>query len=158
VAVPVLPEQAAIRAAESGELLRRIAERAASLQARVGCLAVTSGGVDDIGALPAEGPCQPVNTAPAGPGSTSPDDPDRRPGGQPATSAPPSGTGSQPSEQPPSNQPAPSAPGATDSPPESAEPAGASEASRPLLPPVPQPPITPPTLPPLPSLPGLSFG
>jgi Domain of unknown function (DUF5667) len=149
MAVPALPEQAAIRAAESGELLRRIAERAASLRARVGCLAVTSGGVDDIGPLPAEGPCQPVNTAPAGSRSASPDDPNRRPGDQPATSAPPSGTGSQPSEQAPSNQPDPSLPGAADSPPESVQ------TSLPLLPPVPPLPSTQPTQPTLPLLPGL---
>jgi Domain of unknown function (DUF5667) len=75
VTAPALPEQAAMRAAESGELLHRIAERAASLRARVGCLAVTSGGADDIGPLPAGGPCEPVNSAPVGPGSTSRDDP-----------------------------------------------------------------------------------
>lgn len=98
--VPVLPEQAARRAAESRELLRRIAERAASLLARVGCLTVTSGGVDDIGSRPAEGPCQPVNPAPTGAGSTSPGDPNQRRSNQPATTATPSGMGPASSAQP----------------------------------------------------------
>lgn len=113
--VPVLPEQAAMRAAESRDRLRRIAERATSLLARVGCLTVTSGEADDIGSLPAEGPCQPVNPAPAGTGSTSPGDPNRRSSDQPATSTPPGGTGSAPSEQAPPGQPDDSTPRASDS-------------------------------------------
>jgi hypothetical protein len=145
-AAPALPEQAAIRAAESGELLRRIAERAASLRARVGCSAVTTGEVDDIGLLPAGGPCEPVNVAPRGSGSTLPGDPNR-PGDQPATSVQPSGPGSLPGGATPEQ----SVPGGAGSLPQTAQPS--------QLPQVPLP-VSPPELPnlstqlPLPSLPG----
>jgi uncharacterized protein DUF5667 len=165
--VPVLPEPAAMHAAESRELLRRIAERAALLRARVGCLTVTSGAADDIGLLPAEGPCQPVNLAPTGSSSTSPDDPNRRPSDQP-TSAPPSGTGSASGEQPAPSQPDHSTPGASDSPLVPTLPSYGSQEGQEgqegqgELPPVPQPqlpiPITQVTLPLLPSLPGSPTG
>src|SRR5215470_3717153 len=104
-AAPALPEPASGRAAESGELLRRIAERAALLRVRTRCLAVTSGGADDIGLLPADGPCEPVNTAPAGPGAPLPGDPNQQPGGQNATRSQPSQTASLPGEQQTSSPP-----------------------------------------------------
>jgi Domain of unknown function (DUF5667) len=55
-----LPEQPASQAAESRDLLSRIAERATALRPRLGCQQVTSGTADDIGPLPAAGPCDPV--------------------------------------------------------------------------------------------------
>ena len=63
-----LPEPAAARTAETRALLDRIAERAGALQGRLACRTVTSGVPDEVGALPAGGPCEPVEAgAPSGP-------------------------------------------------------------------------------------------
>ncbi|GGS22120.1 hypothetical protein GCM10010171_13680 [Actinokineospora fastidiosa] len=64
-ALPV-PVDAVAPRAVSIALLERIATRAGTLSARMSCTQVTSGGVDDVGALPATSPCVPAPT----PGTT----------------------------------------------------------------------------------------
>ena len=54
---PKLPAPARTRAGQSVALLTRIGQRAANLQARDLCYTVTSGATDDLGVLPATGPC-----------------------------------------------------------------------------------------------------
>ncbi|HEX4723257.1 MAG TPA: DUF5667 domain-containing protein [Pseudonocardiaceae bacterium] len=71
---PKLPAQARTRAAQSVTLLTRIGQRAAGLLARDACYTVTSGATDDLGVLPATGPC---DQAPGVP-------PQHAVGGQPA--------------------------------------------------------------------------
>lgn len=84
-----LPE----RTAETRALLDRIAERAEALQGRLACRAVTSGAADEVGALPADGRCEPVGAgapsgSPAGTGQPSTGQPSI---GEPAPPAPPVG-------------------------------------------------------------------
>ncbi|MFC7618052.1 DUF5667 domain-containing protein [Actinokineospora soli] len=67
-----LPADALNHQAVSIALLERIATRAGALSARMTCDRVTSGGVDDVGALPATTACVPVaagSTAPGAPTS-----------------------------------------------------------------------------------------
>jgi hypothetical protein len=54
---PKLPPQARAAGTSSRTLLTRIEARASALLARTSCYTVTSGGSDDIGVLPATGPC-----------------------------------------------------------------------------------------------------
>ena len=53
-----LPEDARTRASASRALLDRITARSDALLARMDCFQITSGSFDDVGALPATGPCQ----------------------------------------------------------------------------------------------------
>lgn len=62
-----LPQAARSRADQSLALLTRIEQRTAALAARNNCYSVTSGASDDLGVLPATGPC---DTAPGNRGST----------------------------------------------------------------------------------------
>jgi hypothetical protein len=113
---PGTPPPVAERAGASLDLLDRVRLRAEELIARAACLPVTSGSVDEVGPVPAEG-CGQVPVAPdsttgpptptAPPASAAP--PTERPGGssQPApaaTTAPPVTSGGSPA-------PVPSAPG-----------------------------------------------
>lgn len=70
-----LPAQARAGATASLALLARIQQRAAQLLARTDCYTVTSGATDDLGALPATGPCDVVPGTPGlilpSPGTTS---------------------------------------------------------------------------------------
>jgi hypothetical protein len=59
-----LPEAARNRQAASSALLDRITTRADTLLARMSCSQATSGSFDDIGALPASGPCEAGGAAP----------------------------------------------------------------------------------------------
>jgi hypothetical protein len=54
---PKLPAEASTAATTSLTLLARIEARASALLARTACYTVTSGSSDDIGVLPATGPC-----------------------------------------------------------------------------------------------------
>jgi len=60
-----LPEAARNRQHASRALLDGITERASGLLARMDCYQITSGSYDDIGALPATGPCEVKDPAPA---------------------------------------------------------------------------------------------
>lgn len=65
---PKLPAQAGAAASTSLTLLSRIEARATALLARTSCYTVTSGTSDDIGVLPATGPCDhPPGPQPAAP-------------------------------------------------------------------------------------------
>ncbi|MBP2475999.1 hypothetical protein JOF53_004871 [Crossiella equi] len=76
---PALPGAAQDRLQATLTLLARIQTRANELRQRAGCRAITSGGADDIGALPATGPCAP---GPASAREKPPQArPDRGPGG-----------------------------------------------------------------------------
>jgi len=57
---PMLPVPARTRAEQSVALLARITQRANGLLARDACYTVTSGAADDLGVLPATGPCDQV--------------------------------------------------------------------------------------------------
>jgi hypothetical protein len=102
---PKLPADARTAATASRTLLTRIETRAAALFARTACYTVTSGATDDIGVLPATGPCDRVpgartvapTVAPAGtPGQTlAPDTAD-----QPAIAPTPTTT---PAQAPPAH-------------------------------------------------------
>jgi hypothetical protein len=68
-----MPERASSRAGGSLDLLTRVADRASALEPRLNCLAVTSGARDEVGLLPATGPCEPapgVGPLPSGVPST----------------------------------------------------------------------------------------
>ncbi|MEU7814176.1 DUF5667 domain-containing protein [Pseudonocardia sp. NPDC049154] len=85
----------------SARLMERMSERAAALQARMGCSEV-SDGVDDLGPIPATGPCVPVASN-AGQGGGAVDE--RIPNGSPQSArtspaAPSDSTGPQPSSDP----------------------------------------------------------
>jgi hypothetical protein len=54
---PHLPPPAFTQAAASNRLLARIVARADAIAARNDCYTITSGGSDDLGVLPATGPC-----------------------------------------------------------------------------------------------------
>lgn len=71
-----LPTEAADRAGTSLDLLDRIAERASALHARVDCVSVTSGQVDQVGPVPAEDACA---ARPVDPGTTPTDQPSAPP-------------------------------------------------------------------------------
>ncbi|MBB4962762.1 DUF5667 domain-containing protein [Saccharothrix violaceirubra] len=92
---PDLPAEAGSRADASLDLLGRIARRAADLATRVGCAVITSGGVDEVGPLPAAEACTPgTRQNPTTPGQPAPTTPGgavtaTTPGG---TAAPPAGT------------------------------------------------------------------
>ncbi|MEU4764992.1 DUF5667 domain-containing protein [Actinosynnema sp. NPDC023794] len=75
-----LPAEAADRAGTSLDLLGRIAERASALHARLDCVSVTSGQVDQVGPVPAEDECA---ARPVDPGTT----PDDQPSVPPSTTA-----------------------------------------------------------------------
>jgi hypothetical protein len=109
---PSLPAEAADRAGTSLDLLGRIAERASALHARLDCVSVTSGQVDQVGPVPAEGACA---APPVDPGTS----PNGLPPVPPSTTAvPPTTSGDAPggtstpsgvpgTATPPSTQPAP---------------------------------------------------
>ena len=60
---PKLPAQARTRATQTSTLLTRINQRATALLARDQCYTITAGTTDDLGVLPATGPCdQPPGT------------------------------------------------------------------------------------------------
>jgi hypothetical protein len=77
--LPKLPAEAEARATASRDLLRRIGTRAGALLARNSCYSVTSGAADDLGPLPATGPCDHA------PGTATPTPP---PAGSPGTGEP----------------------------------------------------------------------
>ncbi|WP_216210739.1 DUF5667 domain-containing protein [Amycolatopsis aidingensis] len=54
-----LPADAVPRGDASAALVHRIGERATALAGRMGCTQITSGRTDELGALPAPGPCAP---------------------------------------------------------------------------------------------------
>jgi hypothetical protein len=62
---PRLPTAARTRAAQSRALLDRVAQRANALLARDSCYTITSGATDDLGVLPATGPCDQVPGSPS---------------------------------------------------------------------------------------------
>jgi hypothetical protein len=62
---PRLPTAARTRAAQSRTLLDRITQRANALLARDSCYTITSGATDDLGVLPATGPCDQVPGSPS---------------------------------------------------------------------------------------------
>jgi hypothetical protein len=62
---PRLPTAARTRAAQSLALLDRITQRANALLARDSCYTITSGATDDLGVLPATGPCDQVPGSPS---------------------------------------------------------------------------------------------
>lgn len=65
-----LPATARTRAVQSVTLLARITQRTNALAARNNCYTVTSGTTDDLGVLPATGPCdQPPSSGGSTPGS-----------------------------------------------------------------------------------------
>ncbi|MCO1579288.1 DUF5667 domain-containing protein [Crossiella sp. SN42] len=63
---PTLPAAARHRVLGTVELLERIRQRASELRQRAGCLTITSGAADDIGALPATERCVPAPAREAG--------------------------------------------------------------------------------------------
>ncbi|CRK60209.1 hypothetical protein [Alloactinosynnema sp. L-07] len=56
---PKLPGQAGTHQLASVALLSKIEDRATALAGRLGCFDITSGSIDEIGALPATGTCEP---------------------------------------------------------------------------------------------------
>jgi hypothetical protein len=69
----VIPPAAAAQFAQAQSLLGKIADRAASLAARLGCYLITSGLTDELGAIPAQGPCDaPAPTSAGGAPTTAP--------------------------------------------------------------------------------------
>jgi hypothetical protein len=64
---PSIPAAAAVRYTESVGLVSRIQARATALLARMACYRITAGGSDELGAVPAEGACEPPPTAAAPP-------------------------------------------------------------------------------------------
>ena len=78
-----LPADAQTHQVVSIALLERITTRATALAARMECDQVTSGGMDDVGALPATSACVPVTA-----GSPAPGAPTRPPTSAPAVPAP----------------------------------------------------------------------
>lgn len=87
-----LPADALPRQAVSIALLERIATRAGALSARMPCTQVVSGGVDDVGALPATSPCVLAPAAEPGP-APSTAGPTTAPGAPAPTRAPVRPTG-----------------------------------------------------------------
>jgi hypothetical protein len=151
---PKLPAPAHARAGQSVVLLGRVTERADALLARNSCYTITSGSTDDLGVLPATGPCDQVPNTAAG----------RVAGGQQATTG-----GTLPAQVPVR----PGATGSNITPTPAKAPLGPTPTNFPTVPVVPPPvmttpplvpPVTTPTLPlPLPSLnlpglPGLRIG
>ncbi|HEY3605966.1 MAG TPA: DUF5667 domain-containing protein [Pseudonocardiaceae bacterium] len=99
---PHLPTLARTRAAQSRALLDRVSRRADALLARDSCYTITSGATDDLGVLPATGPCdQAPGSPPRHLGATStppvgatlpvqvPAPPQTRSGGATAVTSPP---------------------------------------------------------------------
>ncbi|GLW95694.1 DUF5667 domain-containing protein [Actinokineospora globicatena] len=104
---PKLPQATDSRLSASLALLDQVEGRAAALLARVPCYQVTSGDLDEIGALPATAVCEVrpdaprvLTTPPSSQAGTSPD-------GQPGAS-----TTAQPTAPPPGGQPVTTTPGA----------------------------------------------
>ncbi|MEU4444307.1 DUF5667 domain-containing protein [Actinosynnema sp. NPDC050801] len=104
-----LPAEAVDRAGASLDLLDRIAGRAAALLARVDCVPVTSGHVDQVGPVPAEGECAARPAEPGTSPSAAPSVPPTTaavlttPGNAPGTTGTPGGgvTGNAPTPTPP---------------------------------------------------------
>lgn len=151
---PKLPTPVRTRAGQSVALLGRVTERANALLARNSCYTITSGATDDLGVLPASGPCDQV------PGTAA----QRVGGGQQATTG-----GTLPAQVPVR----PGATGSNTTPTSAVAPLGPTPTNFPTVPIVPAPvvttqpfvpPVTTPTLPlrlptlNLPGLPGLRFG
>ncbi|MGB3437454.1 MAG: DUF5667 domain-containing protein [Actinophytocola sp.] len=149
---PRLPAAARNRESATQALLDKITARAQALSARMGCLQITSGTYDDIGALPATGTCEQPPPAPTSGGAPAPSVPSPTGGAVPS---PGTGTPSTapPPATPPQGLPPVPLPGATVSVPAPADtqvPAPGTETPE-------QPPLI--ELPPLlPGLPGLSIG
>lgn len=155
---PSLPSKAELKAEDSMALLRRIIQRADAISARDSCYTITSGTPDDLGVMPAGGPCDrpptvgsPVNTSGL-PGA----------GGTIAGQASPT-PAVTPTQQPPAPGVAPSATAfqSVATPPAPTRAQGQRNATK-LIPtttltiPLPLPPINLPGL--LPGLPGLQIG
>ncbi|MGH3880858.1 MAG: DUF5667 domain-containing protein, partial [Actinophytocola sp.] len=155
-----LPAAARNRQSASLALLDKITSRSAALSERLDCYQITSGSVDDVGALPATGVCEPPPGSrpnPNAPGGSEPGDVSVQP------TVPPSGA-----EQPDSGRPGqqlpplpsvartvPGVPGGEGPSPDSTNtppPSGDSSIDVPL----PLPGVTVPPL--LPGLPGISLG
>jgi hypothetical protein len=99
-----LPLPASMRLDSTLDLLGRVVDRIAALERRSGCAMVTSGAHDDLGPLPATGPCA-APVPPTGTSSASP-----LPSGDP-TQAPSSGQVPPGLVAPPSSGPAPESDG-----------------------------------------------
>lgn len=117
---PRLPSAAAISQDASVALLDRIEARATALTARMACYQITSGAIDDIGALPATATCErraDDDLLPTPPGTqagnTAPSDSSNAPSVGTAVPPPPA----QPSTSGPPGQTEPGAPPLTTSPP-----------------------------------------
>ena len=104
---PELPTEAKAAASTSQTLLTRIETRATALLARTTCYTVTTGTSDDLGVLPATGPC---DHAPGVETATPPIAPDLTHG-----QTPPTGVASQPSTTPTPTTTVPLAPPPTHS-------------------------------------------
>lgn len=146
-----LPGDARNRESASRALLDRVTARADALLARMECYQITSGSFDDIGALPATGPCAKTPSAtPSAPRpSTSaiPDSPTPPPPTGPETPSPPI-----PSSEPTPAVPPVPVPGATVSIPAPTQRPTGPTTTAPTAPPLIE-------LPPLlPGLPGLGVG
>ena len=61
-----IPPAATTQFAQAQTLLGKITERAAALAARLGCYQITSGLTDELGAIPAQGPCDAPATTSTG--------------------------------------------------------------------------------------------
>jgi hypothetical protein len=133
-----VPSAAASRFAGAQSLLTAIETRATALTDRLGCYQITSGSSDELGALPAQSPCEP--------------EPMTRADVPPAEDAP---VLSQPAGSPAQSPVAPTSGRASPAPTTAARPTDPLPpvSSGPLPPPVVQPPILPTTGPRLPSLP-----
>lgn len=97
-----LPAPAAAGADDSIELLDRLRGRAEALESRADCTEVTSGAVDDLGSLPAEGTCAPKPVDPTSKPNRSQSGSARADG---TTSAPGTGSESASGTTPPSTGP-----------------------------------------------------
>jgi hypothetical protein len=98
--IPKLPPSAQAAGATSLDLLTRIQTRTTALLARTSCYSVTSGSSDDVGVLPALGPCDHApSEVPAGP-AMNPESTDT-----PANPAAPASAGSNPAPSASQNQP-----------------------------------------------------
>ncbi|WP_020668599.1 DUF5667 domain-containing protein [Amycolatopsis nigrescens] len=161
---PEIPPSALARYRTSYALLGRIDDRLTALAGRLGCYRITSGESDDLGALPAGGPCepqpgagQPLDRGQPPPATESSPDPDLR-----NVSVHP--TSSMPLTSPETTTPATTAPGTpTTTTPSSAQPVAVAppivSPTGPRLPDSPPSPRPLLSIPPLvPGLPGIGVG
>lgn len=104
--LPALPGAAAPEARGALQLLQRLAERTRALERRAPCAETTAGRADDLGPLPATGPCEPVDRGPASPSGGAGDT-----DGTEDTGATPAATPDRDAPPPPTRAPRSSAPG-----------------------------------------------